>query len=443
MCVNEQFFLRGPIPRSVVALLQIAVLICSVAVPLNAQDAVGVATLGVLLNKLMDQVDQIVMDARNSANSVGMEMGREAALAIANARTAYSDALNDTIDKLDPKIKDTTDKLQSLVEDIKSGAVNTVDLATSRAQQIVNSLPFRNNEPQVTAITPRFAVPSEKTPIVIRFQGNFPNSSMSGFEPFLLISGKRYQSQNSTQQLSFVIPSGEEFHFGSAENAGKLQFAQVTLAVPWRDSSWWGLVHTRKEDHFNLIIGSLPSSPGNITIIHTTTSSTPVTQDAQSGPFHQASTRENGNNDDKGHPYLVTPDAGWHVVRGSTSFKVFSAQGDWSQSFVSDDADRIQYSVTTIHHGAGVSGSVDFRILYKETTTQVKNGSTSENMDLEWGDSKSFSYPAGSWKIVFTSFDGKHFEITGSDQTNPFLDVKNLNGSMVVSTRDPATLNWP
>jgi hypothetical protein len=427
------------------AMMQATVLILSLVMPGQPQDVVGAATLGALLNKLADEVDQIVMDARNSANSVGMEMGREADLAIANARNAYSDALNETIDKLDPKIKDTTDKMQSLIDDIKSGAISTVDLATSRAQQIVNSLPFRNNEPQVTASTPRFVVPSEKVPIVLRFQGNFPNSSMNGFEPYLVFSGKKYTSQNTTQQLSFEIPAGTVFHLGSADNAGKLQSAQVTLVVPWQQSKAWGLIHVRQEDHFNLIIGALPTSPGNISIIHTTTNSSPVTQDFQSGPFHQASTKEAGNNDDKGHPYSITPDGGWHVVRNTSVFKVFSAQGDWSQSFVSDDGDRVQYNVTTIHHGfsGGSSGSVDFRILFKETTTQVTNNSVTETMDLEWGDSKTFNYPAGTWKIIFTSFDGKHFEITGSGVPNPFLDVKNQEGSMVVSTKDPATLVWP
>jgi len=432
-----------PSVTKLLVVFQILLLVPPPLLTIHAQDVAAVATLGALLNKLADQVDQIVMDARNAANSVGMEMGREAALAIANARNAYSDALNETIDKLDPKIKDTTDKLQSLVNDIKSGAVNTVDLATSRAQQIVNSLPFSKNEPQVTATSPRFVVPAENTPIVLRFQGNFPNSSMSGYEPYLLLSGKRYPSQNTTQQLSVIIPAGTVFHLGSSDNAGKLQFAQVTLVVPWRDSEFLGLIHSRKEDHFNLIVGALPSSPGTISIMHSSATTFPVTRPFQSGPFHQASTREAGNNDDKNHPYLVTPDPGWHVVRGTSSLKVFSAQGDWSQTFVSDDADRVQYNVTTIHHGIGSSGSVDFRILFQETSSAVNIASHTDALSLEWGDSKSFNYPAGTWKIVFTSFDGKHYEITGSETTNPFIDVTNQEGSMIVSTKNPASLVWP
>jgi hypothetical protein len=428
--------------RLILVTIQIALLVCNLTSPLDAQDA---ATLGVLLNKLADQADQMIVDARNSGNSVAMGIGREAALAIANAQAAYSNALDETIAKLDPKIKDTTDKIQSLLNDITSGAVNTVDLATTRAQQIINTLPWRNNEPQVTAITPQFAVPSEQLPIIVRFQGNFPNSSMSGFEPYLLVSGKKIASQNTTQQLSFVIPAGSLFHTNSADNAGRLQFEQVTLGVPWQDSRWGGLRHVRMEDHFNLIIGALPISPGAITIIHTVTNSIPVTKVFESGPHHQCSTKECGNNDDKDHPYLETPDAAWHVVRNTSSFKVFSAQGDWSHTFVSDDADRVQYNVTTIHHGltGGSSGSVDFRIYFNETTTQTTTSLVPETMSLEWGDSKTFNYPAGTWKIVFISFDGKHYEFTESSKTNPFLDITNGEGSMIVSTKNPATLVWP
>jgi hypothetical protein len=409
-------------------------------------DPLAALTLGAFLSKLADQVDQIVMDARSSRNSVAMEAGREAALAISNARNAYSDSLDETIAKLDPEIKNTTDKLQTLVNDVSTGAIKTVDLATSRSLEIVTALPFSNKEPQVRAITPRFVVPSESVPIVISFEGNFPNSSEQGFEPYLQIAGKRYKAQNDNQHLNFNIPAGTVFHSNSADNAGRLQFAHVTLTVPWSKSTAYGLWHTRKEDHFDLIVGSLPISPGKIALIHTTTAQVPVPpKDFQSGPFHQASDRAAGNNDDKNHPYSVTPDTGWHVVRNTSIFKVFFAHGDWSQSFVSDDGNRVQYNVTTIHHGltGGSSGSVDFRILFKETTTQAQVSTTTENIEIEWGKSKAITYDAGTWRIVYTSFDDKHYEFIGPDAANPFLEIRNDGGSTVVTTKDPATLHWP
>jgi hypothetical protein len=62
-------------------------------------------------------------------------------------------------------------------------------------------------------------------------------------------------------------------------------------------------------------------------------------------------------------------------------------------------------------------------------------------MALNWGDSKAFNYPAGTWKLVFTSFDGKHFEMTGSENDNPFITIANGEGSMIVSAKNPANVN--
>jgi len=408
----------------------------------------GSLTLGAFLTKLADQIDQIVTDARSTGDAVAMEGGREAALAITNARNAYSDSLNETVGKLDPEIKNTTDKLQTLVNDLSTGAIKTVDLATSRALVIVSTLPFRNNEPQVRSTTPRFVVPSESVDIRIKFEGNFLDSARDGFKPSLLIEGKVYdaEAQNDTQHIEFQIPAGTLFHVKSADNAGRLQYAHITLTVPWSKSTAYGLWHSKEEDHFDLILGSLPISPGKIVLMHTTKADvTLAPKDFQSGPFHLASTKEAGNQDHRDTPYSVTPDEGWHVVRGTSVFKVFSAQGDWSHSFVSDDADRVRYDVTTIHHGlsGGSSGSVDFRILFKEVTTQTQTSSTTEELNLEWGDSKAITYDAGTWKIIFTSFDGKHSEFTGPSSTNPFLDLRNDGGSTIVTTKDTATLQWP
>jgi hypothetical protein len=64
-------------------------------------------------------------------------------------------------------------------------------------------------------------------------------------------------------------------------------------------------------------------------------------------------------------------------------------------------------------------------------------------LNLNWGDSKSFNYPAGTWKLVFDAFDGTHSEFSGADLSNPFLKIRNQSGSMIVSTADPRTLVWP
>jgi hypothetical protein len=66
----------------------------------------------------------------------------------------------------------------------------------------------------------------------------------------------------------------------------------------------------------------------------------------------------------------------------------------------------MQYNVTTIHHGltGGDSGSVDFRIGFKETKVEETPHQTVEAIDLRWGEAKALNYLLGSWVLLFTGF---------------------------------------
>jgi hypothetical protein len=246
----------------------------------------------------------------------------------------------------------------------------TIDKTTASVQQIANTLPFAGKEPQVTKVSPAYVVPKDSAlsnDLEINFLGNFPTSSQKGYEPYLKAGGQTFQAHNTTQKLTFLVPQGALFG-NTAPQANRLQFTNVSLVLPWQADRFLGLLHARREDHFDILIGSLPASPGTITVHHTTTGSAPDFKDFCSGNYHQCSTRECGNNDDKDHHWLTTPDTNWHVVRGSSHVKWGSIQGDASgPSFISDDADRVVYTATTIHHGAGSSGSMDFSICFRET----------------------------------------------------------------------------
>ncbi len=228
--------------------------------------------------------------------------------------------------------------------------------------------------------------------------------------------------------MTFLVPQGALFS-QTASQANKLQFANVSLVLPWQADNFFGLLHARREDHFDVLIGSLPASPGTITVIHTVTGTIPAFKDFCSGNYHQASTHEAGNNDDKDHHWLTTPESGWHVVRGSSQAKIGSVQGDVGlPSLVSDDADRVVYTATTIHHGFGSSGSVDFSVCFKETQDQPTTHADSQSVALKWGDSKAFDYTSGTWQVTFVDFTGKSSDFRAPDNHNPFLTVDEQGG---------------
>lgn len=425
----------------------LAFLICLYGqVPAQAQDVLGGLTLGAFLNKALDQVDQEIRDAQNAGNAVEIEAGRETALAIQNAQNAYADSLDKTAKDLNQSVLTTVGQLQDLTNAVSKDTSLTVKDATTRVQTIANSLPFAGKEPQVTSVRPPYVVPKDDAPLndlEIIFEGNFPNSSLAGYAAYLKVGGRTFKGENQTGRLRFLVPQGALFA-DTANRASGLQLAHVSLVTPWQQDKFFGLIKARREDHFDVLIGSLPATPGTISVIHTVTGSVPVVKDFCGGPFHQASTKEASNNDDKDHHWLVTPESGWHVVRNTSHAKMRSIQGDVGlPSLISDDGDRVVYTATTIHHGFGSAGSMDFSICFKETQDQATIHADTQLVPLKWGDSKVFDYAAGSWKVSFIDFTGKSTEFSGPDNKDPFITISEPGGKLSIKASDPDSLNWP
>lgn len=399
--------------------------------------------LGIFLNNLLDNLNQILMNARNAGLMLEIEAGREINIAIQNAQNVFSKNLEDAISKLDDSGKLLVGKLTSLVNDLNAGIQSTMADVIARAQQISNSLPFRDHEPQLLRALPRFVVPSisnYEVPVV--FQGNFEFAARQDFLPYLLINGKKYPPKDiGTQEITFRVSVDELFPAKAILEKHLCNFTQATLIVPW-ETSFLGLFPKRHQNQYQVIIGALPQSPGQITVIHKTINKKPYSKRFSAGGYHQASTRESGNKDDIDHPYSVRPEDGYTVVRNTSSLDVAASQGDWSKSFVSDDGNQVVYKVTTIHHGAGSSGSVDFAISFDQIQNIDEPITTSEPVDLVWGDSKSFDYKPGSWTVLFNAFDGSHTEFLGAKKSK-FLLIEEQTGGFTIATVDPKTLEFP
>jgi hypothetical protein len=222
----------------------------------------------------MDQVNTAIISARNAGNSVAIEAGREVAIAISNAQNAYADSLNKTFDEhLNPTIRGTLDQLQTAANDLTVNTNATLQDATAKAQQVVNSLPFRQHEPQLTKFSPRFIVPAKiQYPAIVRVAGNFEFAAQAAFAPVLNVSGKTYSPVSSTtQELMFSIPISDIFQPNAAT---QFQFTTATLSVPWQQSEYLGLWKTAQKDSYRLYLGALPSQIGTVAL--TTTVKTTV-----------------------------------------------------------------------------------------------------------------------------------------------------------------------
>lgn len=423
----------------------IAILISSSST--NA-DVIGSATLAFTLNHLMDQVQQAIEAARNAGLTIELEAGREAAIAIQNAQNAYASDLNLTMDRVDNTTRRTVDQLNTLVTDVSRNAFSNLNDVAGRVQQIVNSLPFRDHQPQLTRVSPRFVVPAINTyPAVIHLNGNFEAASEPGYAPKLQIGDKAYDtSYSSTQELQFAVPVSELF---SGALDSKFNFTTVTATVPWKACSvkfiWcWS---TKKEmNTYKLFLGALPASPGKLTLQWQSTHSQRNTKQIHTNEIYQTSASDGANHDHKDVPYQLRPEPGWHILQGSSRLDESpgSTEGDRSETFISDAGDVVEYHVTTIHHGIGTAGRVHFTIYATEyQDVSVADPINTTDYSLKWGDSKAINQNGGTWTMLFDAFDGSHSEFTGADQNNRFVQIRNSGGSYTVGTADPATLLWP
>jgi hypothetical protein len=404
---------------------------------------VGEVTLGAALAKMMDELNQAIADARNAGSSLEIQAGKEAAIAIEDARNAYSKSLDETFnDHIDPTIKRTVDSLQSLVNDVQKKTFQKVDDVTARAQQIVNSLPFRDHEPQLTKFTPDFVVPTDQNySVPFVFYGNFEFSAQKKYAALLTIGVHKYScTENTTGTLKYLVPSGDLFPIPSGANANEFEFTNGILSVPWRASSFFGLFGHSKLDEYHVVVGALPASPGKITLTHQEVHTETKTQTYHGPNHHQCSTRECGNGDDKNHDWSDRPDDGWHLVRGTVRL-THIGQGDYSgPDLISDDGNVAITRATTIHHGAGSSGSIDFSVTFQEAKDVPMTNMVSEVVSMKWSDSKVINYPPGTWTIYFDAFDGSHAEFRGADNNNRFITITSEAGSDVIVAANPAKL---
>ena len=104
----------------------------------------------------------------------------------------------------------------------------------------------------------------------------------------------------------------------------------------------------------------------------------------------------------------------------------------------------VTYGVATVHQCFYASGKVTFHFEYDIYQDVIKDNWASEEISLKWGESKTYDYQTGYWKVIFNSFDGKEsneFAGVGSDDRHYLtVSVQNLGKTLVLKAADPQTL---
>lgn len=423
----------------------------------------GDPILGAILDELSRHVKELIEAASNALQTIEMEAGREIALAIDQFRDALQDVLDKTIKELDKTIQAALDRLALQVQLLEQHLIKELDKLAEDLQIIVDTLPFHSKQPLVARSSPACIVRpvdfSSTSTVRISVKGNNLNQAAR----FVLIdinddpafprvnsdTGEVYPSflpmqPTSDLELRVDIPVRYFFPFSSWDtpaNLNHIRSRKCHFEIDWKE----GIFGRKRTSKYRFDLAGLPSRPGDITILHDT--SVPGdTRKFVGNWIYQSSARDGGNIDKVDVPYLETPHKECHVVRGTARIEVYSAIGEYSFSIVSDDADRVQYRVTTIYHrisgpfGAD-SGQIWFRVVFDESTPSTIQRA-SESVSLPWRDQIARSYPLQSWQVNFKACDGSHLEIIGSQLTR-FILVDAKSTAFTIKAAEPEEVMLP
>ncbi|CAF24242.1 hypothetical protein [Candidatus Protochlamydia amoebophila] len=401
-------------------------------------------TTGLLLNQFFDRTQQTIDQLKNAGLHLEMEAGAQLRQTIEQAKVAYADSLNLTMDRVDATTRNTFDQLETLVSGVQARNATLMKNMAASAQQIANTLPFHNDRPQLTTVLPRFILRTDQTPILFQFFGNFERAAEQAYAPKLTFHGQDFTATHITiQKLEFSVLPTAVFPGNQLQNAKGVVYSEGTL-----ETYYPGTVFGRTAAVFHLTIGALPPSPGTLTLEYRRDRVQREERLCQTQKQHIGSRKNEGNNDVINHLFKATPSEGWHVKKGTSEANPSCGGRHTGPDFVSDDGDQVLWRGSTIKNTMDLgseSGWMDVTISFIEWQDQIVTEQFTETIDLKWGNTKvlqAADFPLGKWKLIFDSFDGDHHEFAGTDiDTSPYLKIKNQGGGFVIKAVKPKELD--
>ncbi len=393
----------------------------------QAKAAVNVPILSSVLNEFMDTINSTIQQTINGTTdavlSMEVEAGRQVAIAILNAKEAYADSLNLTMDRVNALITAKVDQLRNMVQIVQDNNKALLGQASADAQQLVDTLPFVSMQPYLKTIAPQYvAISSKQDTVLVKFSGKFP-----------WVNDKRYPTtfkmndqtcpifKNTNQDLMFTVPVAVIPN----TTVNKCTYVMGKLSVDW-DSGW--IFSHRHTAEYSVGLAVLPLSPGNITACYTSSSLKRVEKSYTSQTY-----RYDGNSwypqSWKTINLTVPPEAGWRLDRQVPPKLVMhpGAHGNHTQGISSYDENGAQVAIGLDCSSGHYMGIIEFHLVFNEYQMVPESNSREELIVLKWGDSKIPRLNLGEtiWKIVFNCFDGSSNDFGPADTGNKYLKLVN------------------
>lgn len=426
-------------------------------VPSTAQvvtPAIPAVVLGGVLDQLEARVDRLINDARNAGADLALVIGSQVAAQIALARQQLHTELELQRAEWQATTAQLIDTLTKSVEELEQKAIADAEDLANQTALIALSLPFHDSTPHVRAFSPQIAFkpPTGVDDLVFTVAGVFPQVGVEdGFEPTLALEitgadGRplpAFQPSYATAfSAQFHVPKTNfAFPTGSAARAIKGH-----VAIPYKKSCAV-VFRCRTEAKFPVLIGLLPSSPGNLHVTFTNTTEDYSTQLNTSWVMHQ----DARTGDDLDHHQVFAPHTGYEVIPDSVQIAVISGDGEWGLLGNCSTTLQACWRVKTVQHHCvaficpqGHDGAVNFKLSFSERILVPKTQSGQVDIPIDWNVTSLHTFPATgalSWTAVYTDFNNHAVPFGSSDTrvNSPFLKVKNVTGTTIAFSVYPFT----
>jgi hypothetical protein len=391
--------------------------------------AQGEGLIGRALGSLMKDVSQTITDAVQQGETAGInlevEASRQVAIGVQNMQNAYQKSFDKTAEEVGQVAAKQINDLTVMVQGIQDHDQDIINGIESKIQQMILTMPFVGGEPQVRKVLPKYVVIGAQTAdFVVSFDGLFKWASREGFTPTLTLGETQFTPENGTQLLSFRIPVGT-----MTALMKNCSYLLGSLQAPW-DAGW--IRTDKKVDTFNIWIGALPLSPGDIKVQYVKTEAERITRDLEE---NHTITLDPGLRSKK---VVLMTQPGWHLFPGSSHLGITNNQnGACGMSLPTEFDDRVEYTITINPNVPRASPNFNIGFTeYQDVEETVKT--REESADLRWGGSVALLTNPGErvQTIGFTPFDAppdspRPFVVfTGADVSNQYVKVIDEDGTL-------------
>jgi len=415
----------------------------SVQVPLSGCGGPSGLIVGDLLQNLTGDVNSVVANTGAQAQAATLSTAGAVQDAISNAESAFATDLNKGINEVNDSERRSIEQLQTLVNDLQRGIAADLKTAISGAQQLINTLPFTNKNPQVTSYSPQFAAPGSNAQLEIRIEGNFVYAFQRGLTPTLKVAGVTYRPNlSTTQELGYSVPSAV-----FSASASTFTSVSMELDTPYESGLIFKSIHPGT---FRLLVTVLPPSPvRSLTLTNTTSQTGTATKMVTAPPG--ASTSGGGWHEDSfdcnDHSLTESPaaDQGWAIVPSSVQIG-YSENKNPNSANVAEATSLSRVTVTANTKAAcflGISdgsGDITFFVTFTEQMPTQTTSQTSTPLKVGWGDQLVEPVSRGQWRIAAELFNGQQLQFDSSNNANAYVSVIDQGTTVQISTPSTASL---